>query len=405
MYWCFGGSVTGSLRFNLCLFAHQARGGTHGGGGTTVTEGNTRVSRCYHWPLRRTPLWAAKSLDWSLHLVAPNPTHHVSHLDWRLLGQTRGRGGWAQPQSREPIRRRRTELGKKKKFKHTGAAWRRSLRDTHSFSVSRRNPHVSPPRLTMWPRQWRVYLEFGGEIRSRHREVQELAVLYTAAFWPHTLWTPGGSRHSQLWNTVREVSFLFSQLFYPTKTRASRQLRYYCTRCVHCGLWSAEVWVGFCKDLRLSPHWSSLSLKRLASERSALVRVGGSAGFQDCSGKDCLKSKDFSCWGLDAREGDGEFPVLFLGVGKGEWQQSFSMFTWNVTKTTFMSVTASLEELLYFWMDLFFCKKKRKKKGKRFVKVVASFSRKTVQTWRPSNKQIRLKSLSLKKKKKVQPLM
>lgn len=45
------------------------------------------------------------------------------------------------------------------------------------------------------------------------------------------------------------------------------------------------------------------------------------------------------------------------------------MFTWNVTKTTFMSLTASLEELLYFWMDLFFCKKS-------FVKVVASFSRK-----------------------------
>lgn len=71
------------------------------------------------------------------------------------------------------------------------------------------------------------------------------------------------------------------------------------------------------------------------------------------------------------------------------------MFTWNVTKTTFMSLTTSLEELLYFWMDLFFCKKE-----KRFVKVVASFSRKTVQTWRPSDIKIRLKTL-----KKVQPLM
>lgn len=37
------------------------------------------------------------------------------------------------------------------------------------------------------------------------------------------------------------------------------------------------------------------------------------------------------------------------------------MFTWNVTTTAFMSRTASLEELLYFWMDLFFCKTKTKK--------------------------------------------
>lgn len=33
------------------------------------------------------------------------------------------------------------------------------------------------------------------------------------------------------------------------------------------------------------------------------------------------------------------------------------MFTWIVMMTVFMSLTASLEELLYFWMDLFLCKK------------------------------------------------
>lgn len=38
------------------------------------------------------------------------------------------------------------------------------------------------------------------------------------------------------------------------------------------------------------------------------------------------------------------------------------MFTWIVMTTTFMSLTVSLEELLYFWMDLFFCKKKKEKK-------------------------------------------
>lgn len=47
----------------------------------------------------------------------PNPAHHVSHLDWRPLGfnQNEGEGRWAQPQSREPIRRQRTELGVKKR--------------------------------------------------------------------------------------------------------------------------------------------------------------------------------------------------------------------------------------------------------------------------------------------------
>lgn len=67
-----------------------------------------------------------------------------------------------------------------------------------------------------------------------------------------------------------------------------------------------------------------------------------------------------------------------------------------------MSVTASLEELLYFWMDLFFCK--RKEERRCFVKVVASFSREKNpgQADLHTNEQIRLKSL---KKQKVQPLM
>lgn len=60
-----------------------------------------------------------------------SPTHHVSHLDWRPLGQRRERG-WAQPQSREPIRRQRTEL-----IKHIRVAWRHTLRDTN-FSVGLR---------------------------------------------------------------------------------------------------------------------------------------------------------------------------------------------------------------------------------------------------------------------------
>lgn len=75
-------------------------------------------------------------------------------------------------------------------------------------------------------------------------------------------------------------------------------------------------------------------------------------------------------WRKGAGDG-GEFQVLSCGVG-GEndekySKQSFSMFTWNVTRTAFMSLTASLEELLYFFggMDLFFCKKKGRKKRKK----------------------------------------
>lgn len=43
--------------------------------------------------------------------------------------------------------------------------------------------------------------------------------------------------------------------------------------------------------------------------RARGVPWGGSAGFQDCSGKDCLKLKDFSRWGNGARAGDREFQV------------------------------------------------------------------------------------------------
>lgn len=100
------------------------------------------------------------------------------------------------------------------------------------------------------------------------------------------------------------------------------------------------------------------SLRRLdprcgpSSERSALVRVRWI--FQE---KIAL-SKRISL----AEEARGEETG---GGRKIKQKQSFSMFTRNVTTTWFMSLTASLEESLYFWMDLFFCKKKQPNKQKR----------------------------------------
>lgn len=50
------------------------------------------------------------------------------------------------------------------------------------------------------------------------------------------------------------------------------------------------------------------------------------------------------------RETEESFKSFLVGGGDEKYsKQSFSMFTWNVTKTAFMSLTASLEELLYFF--------------------------------------------------------
>lgn len=101
------------LRINICESVFQARRGTHGGGGTTVTEGTTRVSHCKPLTSPENASLSCEESRLTPSFSPPNPTHHVSHLDWRPLGQNTRERGWAQPQSREPIRRRRTELGKK----------------------------------------------------------------------------------------------------------------------------------------------------------------------------------------------------------------------------------------------------------------------------------------------------
>lgn len=236
--------------------------------------------------------------------------------------------------------------------------------------------------------------------------MQEHAVLYIAAFWAHTLWTPGGSRRSPLPTTGREFSFPFFPNCFTRQTRGALQrLTYYRTRCVHCGLWSAELWVGFCKDSRLSPHRSSPSSRTVWRARGVPWRkpgkgFGGLLDFRIVSGTDCLKSKKIFFPAEDSPQGR-EFPVPFI------WRritQSYSMFTGNVTETTFTSITASLSKSYFTFGWIYFSvkikgEKKNRRTALRKKKVVASFSRETVQTWRPWNVRIGLKSLSTKKQK------
>lgn len=161
----------------------------------------------------------------------------------------------------------------------------------------------------------------------------------------------------------------------------------------------AEVWVGFYKDFNgetPSPRRTSL-----LSKVDELEECLGEGPLDFTIVQEKIALRFFSPRNRPrVRETEESFKSFLVGGGGDDEKyskQSFSMFTWNVTKTAFMSLTASLEELLYFffffWMDLFFCKKGRKerKKWKRFVKVVASFSRGKklkVQTWRPSKKEL-----------------
>lgn len=270
------------------VFSHQARGGTDGRGGTTVTEGNMRVSRCYHWPLRRTPLWAAKSLDWPLHLVPLTPLTTSVILIGGPSAKTRERG-WAQPQSREPIRRQRTEL--EKKLNITALLWRHSLRDTYFFCQSS-HPYVSPQRLTKWPRKRTSVFGAGARSglvieRCDNTSVQKQnGALHSCPLTTYRMDTRD-SRRPQLSNTAWGFSFLFSQLFFPSKQGRRSN-------------WDNILQDAFTvAEVRLLQRFdgetvTSLDQPVVEGWRVRGVPWWGSAGFQDCSGKDCLKLKDSS---------------------------------------------------------------------------------------------------------------
>lgn len=115
----------------------------------------------------------------------------------------------------------------------------------------------------------------------------------------------------------------------------------------------AEVWVGFYKDFNgetPSPRRTSL-----LSKVDELEECLGEGPLDFTIVQEKIALRFFSPRNRPEGAGDGgEFQVLSCGGGGDEKysKQSFSMFTWNVTKTAFMSLTASLEELLYFFFFL-----------------------------------------------------
>lgn len=125
---------------NIGLFSHQAGGGANGGGGTTVTAGNEGVTLL----LLTSPENASLSCEESRLIPSFSPLTPLT-TSVTLIGGPSAKmreRGWAQPQSREPIRRQRTELGEKNNILNiTTLLWRHSLRDTHFFL-----PVFAPPR-------------------------------------------------------------------------------------------------------------------------------------------------------------------------------------------------------------------------------------------------------------------
>lgn len=159
----------------------------------------------------------------------------------------------------------------------------------------------------------------------------------------------------------------------------------------------AEVWVGFYKDFNgetPSPRRTSL-----LSKVDELEECLGEGPLDFTIVQEKIALRFFSPRNRPEGAGDGgEFQVLSCGGGVmkniannlsacllGTWRRQHLCLSRPLLKSYFT--------FFFFWMDLFFCKKGRKerRKWKRFVKVVASFSRGKklkVQTWRPSKKEL-----------------
>lgn len=118
--------------------------------------------------------------------------------------------------------------------------------------------------------------------------------------------------------------FLFYSTIFPdeTKQRASRQLRYYFTTMR--SLWPEKSLSRLLQrfdEEDLSPRRMQPVVVKVDEWEECLGE--GSAGFQDCSGKDCLKSKRFFSL-RSRREGGRErgretesFPLSFFRGGGG----------------------------------------------------------------------------------------
>lgn len=200
-------------------------------------------------------------------------------------------------------------------------------------------------------RGW-VYLELGWDQVSPQEGVTNcgnITVLYTAALWPHG---HQGQQTSPAVKSSSGLSFLFSQLFFPTKQKGHR------------GNWdkyfTSSLWTLVGRSLsRLLQRFddetvASLDQPVVEGWRVRGVPWWGFAGFQDCSGKDCLKLKRFfsprsRCEG-GRRSISGPFGARMI-------KQTIFQHVYLERDEDNIYVSHSLSWRLYFWMDLFFCKK------------------------------------------------
>lgn len=183
------------------------------------------------------------------------------------------------------------------------------------------------------------------------------------------------SRCSQLSNAAREFLFFsFTRLFFPTKQNKGHRGNWdtILQRCVHCG--RKKVWVGFCKDLtrktcRLAG--CSLSLWRLTSERSALVR--GPLDFRIVQEKIALSLKDFSRWGVGAREGGKEggrrrvsrSPFSVGGGGDEHKANNLSACLLGTWRRQHLCLAQPLSKSYFTFGWIYFSVKQKQKKRKK----------------------------------------
>ena len=201
--------------------------------------------------------------------------------------------------------------------------------ETLIFFCQSSHPHVSPQRLTKWPRQRASVFGVWGEIRSRHSEVQKHnGALHSCLL---TTWTPG------------TAEFLLSFLDYFSRWKQGhRVLAYWETVLqVHCGLWSAEVWVGFCKDLmtRLVASLEQPVVEKV-DEWEECLGEGGPLDFRIVQEKIALSQKIFLAEESVVRAGRRrKVSRPFSGLGGGGRER-----TTKIKQTIFQHVYLERDE-------------------------------------------------------------
>lgn len=168
--------------------------------------------------------------------------------------------------------------------------------------------------------------------------------------------------------------FLFYSTIFPdeTKQRASRQLRYYFTTMR--SLWPEKSLSRLLQrfdEEDLSPRRMQPVVVKVDEWEECLGE--GSAGFQDCSGKDCLKSKRFFSL-RSRREGGRErgretesFPLSFFRGGGGDEHKANNLSacllgTW---RRQHLCLAQPLSKSYFTFGWIYFSVKQKQKKRKK----------------------------------------